>query len=111
MRLIFDENMPFALAKELIGHECSSVIRLGWCGTENGALLTRAEQAGFDDFVTLDDDIRPEQNMKGRKIAILVIKPAKQGKAAMKAMASRALVALAAIQPGQISIITHDGEE
>jgi predicted nuclease of predicted toxin-antitoxin system len=110
MRLIFDENMPFTLARELPGHECSSVIALGWRGTENGALLTRAEQAGFDVLMTLDDDISPEQNMKGRKIAVLVVKPAKQGKSAMKAMADRVLFALTLIQPGQISIVAHDHE-
>lgn len=42
MRLLFDENTPFALARELSGHVCSSVARLGWRGTENGALLSRA---------------------------------------------------------------------
>lgn len=44
MRLLFDENTPFSLARELIGHESSSVIRLQWRGTENGELLTRAEK-------------------------------------------------------------------
>src|SRR5580658_10045507 len=98
MRLLFDENMPFTLARELIGHECSHVIRLGWSGTKNGALLTRAEKAGFEALLTLDDDMEPEQDMSGRKIAVLVVKPAEQGKAPMKAMAGRGLLALATLK-------------
>jgi predicted nuclease of predicted toxin-antitoxin system len=94
MRLLFDENAPYSLARDLTGHECSSVIRLGWRGTGNGALLNRAEKAGFDVLVTLDDDMTPEQNMQGRKISILVLKPNEQGKAATRALAGRVLKAL-----------------
>ena len=105
MRLLLDENMPFTLARELIGHECSHVIRLGWSGTKNGALLTRAEQAGFDALLTLDDDMESEQNMEGRKIAVLVLKPAGQGKAPMKAMGSQVLLALTTLKPGEIRTV------
>ena len=87
MRLLFDENTPFSLARELKGHECTSVNRLNWKGTKNGALLTRAEAAGFDVLITLDDDMEPEQNMAGRRIAVLVVKLEKQGKQAARAAA------------------------
>ncbi len=63
MRLLFDENMPFSLAKYLLGHECSIVTKIGWTGIKNGALLTKAEQEGFDALITLDDNIPAEQNM------------------------------------------------
>jgi predicted nuclease of predicted toxin-antitoxin system len=105
MRILFDENTPFSLARDLIGHESSHVIRLGWRGTKNGALLTRAEQVGFDVLITLDDDMKPEQNMSGRKIAVLVVKPAEQGKQAMKAMARHVLLALTTIEAGEIRVV------
>src|SRR6185312_14174214 len=104
MRLLFDENMPFTLARELLGHDCSHVIRLGWAGTKNGALLSRAERAGFDVLLTLDDDMEGEQTMAGRRIAVVVVKPAGQGKGPTRAMAGKFLVALTAIQPGEIRI-------
>jgi len=110
MRILFDENAPYSLANELTGHECSSVIRLHWRGTGNGALLTRAERAGFDVLLTLDDDIEPEQNMDGRSIAILVVKPAGQGKVAMRAMAGRVLLALSTIRPADICIVDYRDE-
>jgi predicted nuclease of predicted toxin-antitoxin system len=105
MKLIFDENTPFSLARDLDGHDCSSVIKLGWRGTENGQLLSRAEHAGFDVLVTLDDDIEKEQNMAGRRIAILVVKPAEQGKQAMRMLAPVVLDALTEIRPGEIRVI------
>jgi hypothetical protein len=105
MRILFDENTPYSLARELSGHECSSVNRLGWKGTKNGALLTRAEDAGFELLITMDDDIEPEQNMAGRRIAILVLKLKKQGKQATRALAPRVLAALPTIQPGEIRVL------
>ena len=110
MRILFDENTPFSLARDLIGHESSHVIRLGWRGIKNGALLTRAEKVGFDVLITLDDDMGPEQTLSGRKISVLVVKPAEQGKRAMKAMARRVLLALTTIQAGEICIVEHSDD-
>jgi hypothetical protein len=45
----------------------------GWSGLKNGALLTAAEDAGFDLFITADQEIRYQQNLTGRKIAVLVL--------------------------------------
>lgn len=111
MRLLFDENMPFTLARELAGHECSHVIRLGWRGTKNGALLDRAERAGFQVLLTLDDDMTPEQNMSGRRISVLVIKPGAQGKAPIRAMAERILVELDSTPPGAIRVVDRGDQE
>jgi hypothetical protein len=97
--------MPFLLSRDLLGHESASVHDLGWAGTKNGALLTRAEANGFDVLVTLDDDIEGEQNMRDRRIAILVIKPRKQGKQAVREMAALALDALTNLRPGEIRVV------
>ena len=111
MRILFDENTPFSLARELPGHECTSVIRLGWRGTKNGALLARAERSGFLVLVTLDDDMEPEQNMTGRRISVLVLKPERQGKAATKSLASQVLDALTTLRPGEIRVIESSGDD
>ncbi|MBS1727947.1 MAG: DUF5615 family PIN-like protein [Armatimonadetes bacterium] len=83
MKLLFDENMPFSLANRLLSHDRSSATCLGWSGTKNGELLRRAEENGFDVLLTLDDNIPSEQNMTGRRISILILKPASQGKASV----------------------------
>lgn len=54
----------------LSGHACSSVQQQGWGGLKNGDLLQRAE-GKFDLFVTSDQNIRYQQDLIGRRIAIL----------------------------------------
>src|SRR5437660_12310737 len=57
------------------GHECETVRDAGFSGKENGALLALAE-GHFDVLVTIDRNIRYQQKMTGRNIAILIIRPA-----------------------------------
>ncbi len=70
MRILLDECVPWPLAKRLAGHVCSSPQKCGWGGIKNGDLLKLAEEE-FDLFITSDQDLRYQQNLMGRKIAIL----------------------------------------
>ena len=70
MRIVLDECVPWPLAKHLIGHTCTSPQRSGWGGFENGELLRLAEEE-YDLFVTSDQNLRYQQNLADRKIAIL----------------------------------------
>jgi hypothetical protein len=54
----------------LSGHTCSSVQEKGWGGIKNGDLLQRAE-GQFDLFITSDQNLRYQQNLTNRRIAIL----------------------------------------
>lgn len=58
------------MQKLLTGHSCSTVQAKGWGGIKNGDLLQRAESE-FDLFITSDQNIRYQQNLTGRRIAIL----------------------------------------
>jgi len=70
MRILLDEWVPWPMHKLLSGHSCSSVQDQGWSGIKNGELLQRAE-GEFDLFITSDQNIRYQQNLAGRQIAIL----------------------------------------
>ena len=72
MRILLDECVPAALAKLLPEHQCSTVQKQGWGGVKNGELLRRAESA-FDIFITADKSLRYQQNLAGRRIAIVQI--------------------------------------
>jgi predicted nuclease of predicted toxin-antitoxin system len=102
MKLLFDENMPFSLAKHLLSHECAIVTRIGWTGTKNGALLAKAELEGFDALVTLDDNIPGEQNMTGRNISVIILKPKRQGKLAVIELRESLELVLVDLQPGSV---------
>lgn len=70
MKILLDECVPSPMQKLLSGHTCSTVQDLGWSGIKNGELLQRARRE-FDLFITSDQNIRYQQNLAARSIAIL----------------------------------------
>lgn len=70
MRILLDECVPAPLASLLESHTCMTVQSRGWGGITNGALLKLAE-GEFDLFVTADQSIAYQQNLKSTQIAIL----------------------------------------
>ncbi len=63
MRVLLDEQLPRHLARELRGHDVSTVQQEGWAGLKNGELLRRAADAVFDVFVTADRNLEFQQNL------------------------------------------------
>jgi predicted nuclease of predicted toxin-antitoxin system len=74
LRILFDKNVPVGGRDFLPKHEVHTVVEMQWPDQlENGELLEMAEQAGFDVLVTSDQNIRYQQNLAGRKLALLVL--------------------------------------
>lgn len=73
MLVLFDHSVPAPLASALIGHTITEARTRGWDTLSNGDLLAEAERAGFDVFLTADKNIQYQQNLAGRKIAVLVL--------------------------------------
>jgi len=73
MRILFDHGTPKGLSRMLQGHAITTAKTRGWEKLTNGALLQIAEQAGFDLLITTDKNLRYQQNITGRKIAILAL--------------------------------------
>jgi predicted nuclease of predicted toxin-antitoxin system len=70
MKILLDECVPWPMHRFLLGHTCTSVQAQGWSGIRNGDLLQRAE-GEFDVFITSDQNLRYQQNLTGKRIAIL----------------------------------------
>ena len=70
MRIILGENLPAPLKGFFPSHPVTTVQEQGLAGTVNGALLARLEGA-FDVFITADKNLRYQQNLSGRTLAIL----------------------------------------
>ena len=70
MKVLLDECVPRPLRQMLSGHEVSTVQQTGWCGLANGDLLKKADGV-FDVFITADKNLRYQQNLDGRKTAII----------------------------------------
>jgi hypothetical protein len=73
MLILFDHGTPFGFARALSPYTIFTAQVRGWDKLSNGALLTAAEEAGFGLLVTTDRRIRYQQNLSGRKIAIIVL--------------------------------------
>ena len=72
MNIVFDQGTPAPLRNALSDHSVSTAFELGWSSLENGDLLQQAE-GRFDLLVTTDQNLRYQQNLTGRKLAILVL--------------------------------------
>jgi hypothetical protein len=73
MRVLFDQATPLPIRAYLDQHVVSTASQQGWATLKNGDLLTAAEAAGFDVLLTTDRNLRYQQNLEGRKIAVLII--------------------------------------
>ena len=75
MRVLIDECAPSALVHTLTRskHHCRTVQQMGWSGKKNGDLLALAENE-FDALITVDTNLRYQQNLTGRKIAIVLLR-------------------------------------
>ena len=73
MRILFDQGTPAPLRPHLIGHDIKLAYEQGWATLQNGDLLNAAEAAGFEVFITTDKNLRYQQNLSHRKIALIVL--------------------------------------
>jgi hypothetical protein len=51
-----------------------TAVEKGWSQLNNGILIESAERDGYDTLITTDQNLRYQQNLKDRKIAIIVLK-------------------------------------
>ena len=73
MRVLFDHGTPAPLRHTLIGHEVATAYERGWSGLKNGELIAAAEAGKYDVLVTTDKNLRYQQNLTGRDLAIVVL--------------------------------------
>lgn len=72
MKVLFDQGVPAPLRTVLAGHEVRTAFEMGWSELSNGDLLARTEST-FEILVTTDQNLRAQQNLAGRRLAVLVL--------------------------------------
>jgi predicted nuclease of predicted toxin-antitoxin system len=73
VRILFDQGTPVPLRDSLRQHEVATAFERGWSELTNGELLDAAEREGFTVFVTTDTQLKFQQNLTGRRIAIVAL--------------------------------------
>jgi len=107
MRVLFDQATPVPIRRFLIGHTVRTAAQEHWDTLKNGELLTVAEHAGFEVFLTTDKNMRYQQNMTGRTIAVVVI--GAQQWPALQPHVARVVATVNAATPGsftEVDILT-----
>lgn len=104
MKVLLDENTPHKL-RLLIDKRHTTVTTWyqGWSGLTNGELLIAAEDTGFDVLVTADQELVYQQNLRNRKIAVLILST--NNWSVLKKNARRISEAIDSIAPGTVHVL------
>ncbi len=73
MKILFDQGTPLPLRKHLTGHIIHTAYEQGWSNLNNGDLLRAAEKAGYHLLITTDQNLRYQQKLSERQLAIVVL--------------------------------------
>ena len=98
MHVLFDQGTPVPLRHHLPHHSIRTAFELGWSALKNGELLARAEAEGFEALVTTDRNLKYQQNLADRRIAIVVLSTTSWPR--IQANVSLVLQAIDAAKPG-----------
>lgn len=102
MRILLDECVPRPLRREFVGHTVSTIRDMGWAGKKNGELLALMAGAGFEVLLTVDQNLRHQQNLAASGVAVVVLIARKNRLDQLVPLVSSAMIALVGIQPGDV---------
>ena len=73
MKILFDQGTPVPLRRHLPSHVVDTAFERGWSALDNGELVDVAEQEGYDLLITTDQNLRYQQRLADRQLAIIVL--------------------------------------
>jgi hypothetical protein len=102
VRILIDESLPWELAGEVDFPQVTTVSEAGWSGLANGALLRRAEAAGFTVLLTADQNLPYQQNVPSSGMAVIVLKARRNRIEDLRPLIPGIRQTLRLISPGQV---------
>ncbi len=106
MRVLLDECVPRPLKREFPGHDVSTVVEMSWGSKRNSELLTLMLAGGFNVFVTVDQNMEFQQNIRASGIAVVVIVAHSNRLKELRPLAPAVLEALGRIKSGELIRVT-----
>lgn len=104
MKVLFDQGTPVPLRRYLSSHEVMTVYELSWTTLRNGDLIFQAEATGFEVLVTTDQNLKYQQNLSARRLAIVVLLSTSWPK--IQAKVSSVVVAVDGATPGSYTEVS-----
>ena len=103
MKILFDHCTPAPLRRYIVGHVVDTAGERGWNSLRNGNLLDRAEADGYDLLITTDQNMRYQQNLSRRSLAVLLI--LNNSRPRIQNHVDAIAEAVAQTQPGQLATV------
>ncbi len=103
MLVLFDQGTPIGIRHSLHEHTVRTATQQGWSTLLNGQLLRAAEAAGFDVLVTTDTSLPFQQNLEGRKLAVVVL--SKNRWKLIRRMLPEIAAVVADAKPGRCTVV------
>ena len=91
------------MRKALAGHVVKTAREQGWSTLANGNLLEAAEEAGFDILLTTDTNLPYQQNLKGRKLAVVIL--TRNRWSLIRPLIRQIVASVDAAKPGNFTVI------
>jgi predicted nuclease of predicted toxin-antitoxin system len=105
MRVLLDACVPERFARFVTGHEVMTVRAFfGTTDLDDGPVLDRLT-THFDAFITVDKNLRFQQNLRGRPFRIVLLRTHSNALENLVPLAPAVLVALADMQPGDLRVL------
>ena len=102
MRILLDECVPRPLRRELADHDVRTVVEMGWVGKRNGELMQLLRTETFAVFLTTDQNLRYQQNLRGLPMAIVVLVAPTNRLDDLVPLMPQVRTVLATMQPGMV---------
>lgn len=103
MRVLFDQGTPVPIRKALAGHIVKTAREQGWSTLSNGDLLRAAERAAFNVLLTTDTSLPHQQNLEGRKIAVVILSGNRWS--LVRPLVGQIVASVNAAKPGTFTVI------
>jgi hypothetical protein len=102
MRILLDECVPRPLRRELPDHEVRTVVEMGWAGKRNGELLWLLTAEHFAVFLTTDQNLQYQQNVRGLQVTVVVLVAPTNRLADLLPLMPTVRTLLGTLQPGTV---------
>lgn len=107
MKLLLDEMLDQRLSGHFAagGHQSTTAKAVGFTGLSNGELLAAADLQGFDVLITTDKNIQYQNNLTGKRIALLIIRVFRNKLSHVLPHVPEALQALTLLNAGEVRYV------
>lgn len=109
MRVLLDNCVDVRFARLIPGHEVVHARDLGWQELENGQLLAAADEERFQVVVTIDKNMRFQQNIAARRLSLVTLSPKLTELDFLAPLAAKLAAVLGGeIAPGSVIVLEPD---